>query len=297
MAAPRWITASNAFRRLKSPRPPPSNDFLSHHRSCASTEKMALLEAKCLTTSNYDSLPSIRSVCPKCSKKRLLYCYSPTCLSSMAPAGVIPTVSLPIQLVVVHHREEDLSRSTAVHAKVIAPDSTTFLADEHGTPTDPVPAFDSESTVALFPSEHAKTLKELDPETLAKIKSVVLVEGTWVKANAAVTRANISNLVHVKLNQYETCFWRYQRKNQQNDHMLSSIEAIYYFFKEFMEATKGEYDGSCDNLLYLFAWQRSLVEANHADDAHDNGRVLRIKRKKDSQHDDDSRSEKKQQQA
>jgi DTW domain-containing protein YfiP len=197
----------------------------------------------------------------------------------MAP-GVIPSISLPLQLIVVHHREEDLSRSTAVHAKVIAPNSTSFMVDEHGSPTDPVPPFDPETTVALFPSPAAKTMKELGKDALANIKSVVLVEGTWVKAHAAVQRANISNLTHIKLNEYETSFWRYQKKGQQNDSMLSSIEAIYYFFKEYLEVMHaGEYDGSCDNLLYLFAWQRSLVVANHANDKHANTKVIRLKRK------------------
>jgi hypothetical protein len=44
---------------------------------------------------------------------------------------------------------------------------------------------------------------------------------------------------------------------------LATIEAIYYFFNEFILAREGKYDGECDNLLYFFVQQYQLIQAHY----------------------------------
>lgn len=153
----------------------------------------------------------------------------------------------------VHHRQEKLSKSSAVHAKVIAPENVLFHHDDRNLPPSKIEL--SEETLLLFPSPSAKTLAEIGVDELAKFKRVAVIDGTWVKATAAVNRiSNLDRLTHVRLNEYQTMFWRFQKIGQHERSFLSSIEAIYYFYKEhFAIMNPGmEYDGRFDNLLYFF---------------------------------------------
>jgi DTW domain-containing protein YfiP len=145
-----------------------------------------------------------------------------------------------------------------VHAKVLAPECVDFYYDDR---VSDMPVFSAEDTLALFPSEHASTCEQLGKDKLRKFKRIVVIEGTWVKAAAAVKRANVEHLQHVRLKDYETSFWRYQRKGKEKDtSKLSSIEAIYYFYKEYIEIVEGSYDGRVDDLLYIFKGMKKLIE-------------------------------------
>ena len=64
---------------------------------------------------------------------------------------------------------------------------------------------------------------------------------------------------HVKIQEHETLFWRYQDGG--NDH-LATIEAIYWFFRDFHSAYEPsiEYDGRYDNLLFYFRHQYELIQ-------------------------------------
>jgi hypothetical protein len=200
---------------------------------------------------------STRTLCLGCGKTRKLYCYSPECLSALSPSS-LPVLSLPIRLAVAHHREELLAKSTALHAKVLAPLDVDFYYDDR---VSQVPLFSAEDTLALFPSPGAVTCRELGREGLARFTRVVVVEGTWVKARAAVKRARVEHLVHVKLSDYQTMFWREQFRGRDRDKTrLSSIEAIYYFYKEYLEVMEGEYDGRLDELLCIFLGMKQRVD-------------------------------------
>jgi DTW domain-containing protein YfiP len=162
----------------------------------------------------------------------------------------------------VQHREEKLSKCTSVHAKILAPASTVFVLGD-----DPVPDLDSDSTLVLFPGPEAKTLVELAqvPGLLDRVERLVVVECTWVKAKAAVERARVKELglVQVRLEEYQTQYWRQQRKHAPRDESkLSSIEAIYYFYVEWITLRNGKYSGEVDALLFLFNAARQMYIGN-----------------------------------
>ena len=56
----------------------------------------------------------------------------------------------------------------------------------------------------------------------------------------------------------ETTFWRYQEVGKSN---LATVEALYYFMKDYAEVMLGggedKYDGRFDDLLYFYAFKYS----------------------------------------
>jgi hypothetical protein len=57
----------------------------------------------------------------------------------------------------------------------------------------------------------------------------------------------------------KTHFWRFQ---QVDDQHLATIEAIYYFYKEYEQAYQKE-TGSYDNLLFYYKFFYELVQSNY----------------------------------
>jgi len=67
-----------------------------------------------------------------------------------------------------------------------------------------------------------------------------------------------SGLLRVELKTRKTCFWRSQKGKP--DTYLATIEAIYYFLKDFREQCLAqEYDGEYDNLLFFYSYLHSVV--------------------------------------
>lgn len=99
---------------------------------------------------------SDRAVCPQCKTKKKYFCYK-CCRKIGTGEGTtwphlsihlgIPDVKLPLELCVVHHPAEKRSKSTAVHAKVLAPDSCNLYEFPD------FPEWDPAETLLLFPSD------------------------------------------------------------------------------------------------------------------------------------------------
>lgn len=67
-----------------------------------------------------------------------------------------------------------------------------------------------------------------------------------------------SDLLQVELKMRKTCFWRHQKGKP--DTYLATIEAIYYFLKDFHEhCLAQEYNGEYDNLLFFYSYLHSVV--------------------------------------
>ncbi|ELP83919.1 hypothetical protein EIN_311800 [Entamoeba invadens IP1] len=179
-----------------------------------------------------------RVICPICKKSMKYFCYN--CRKSLLPNA--PQMTLPIKLDIVHHPTEKTSKSTALTACVLAPQDATWVEFP-----DEIPEYDSNETLLLFPSEDAKKLSEI-PD-LKKYKRVVCIESVWDKANAVKCHKNLVNLPKAVICAESTLFWRYQHLSDAN---LSTIEAIYYFYRDYYLATIGNYTGQCDDLLYYF---------------------------------------------
>lgn len=189
-----------------------------------------------------------RGECPRCGASRKYFCY--TCFSPLTtdPAHRVH-LTLPIVCDVIHYRTELLSKSTAVHAKVIAPETVQF----HEFPSETLYEWNPDDAVLLFPSEDAINVEDLDFD---KIKHVVFVECQWSNAKRILKDPRVSKLKHVRIRNYETRFWRWQNVGNEG---LATIEAIYYFYREYLSA-KTDYEGQVDNLLYFFAFYYTLVQ-------------------------------------
>lgn len=65
-------------------------------------------------------------------------------------------------------------------------------------------------------------------------------------------------LLRVELKTRKTCFWRHQRGSP--DTYLATIEAIYYFLKDYHTlCLQKEYSGEYDNLLFFFSYLHKLI--------------------------------------
>lgn len=65
-------------------------------------------------------------------------------------------------------------------------------------------------------------------------------------------------ILRVELKTRKTCFWRSQRGKP--DTYLATIEAIYYFLKDFHKhCLAQEYNGEYDNLLFFYSYLHSVV--------------------------------------
>jgi len=207
-----------------------------------------------------DAAAAADRTCPQCgnaSNNNRVYCYA--CLVPVRGVALPPRVRLPVKLDVVRHPSEKRAKSTALHAQVLcgAEDVRTVEMDAVAS----LGALDPASTVLLFPSRSSVTLDELP--NLRHVKRVVVVDSTWGSTGAVLRLPQLQGLPHVRLkDSNKTSFWRYQLKGE--DH-LATIEAIYFFYREWFEAAeRTEYDGRFDDLLHIFAAMLEVIQAHKA---------------------------------
>uniref|UniRef100_A0A1A8LTB8 tRNA-uridine aminocarboxypropyltransferase 1 n=1 Tax=Nothobranchius pienaari TaxID=704102 RepID=A0A1A8LTB8_9TELE len=241
-----------------------------------------------------------RVICSKCGGSRMFFCY--TCCS-LVGVGVqdIPITKLPLKIDIIKHPNETDGKSTAVHAKILAPNDVTIY-------TYPcIPEFEREKVVLVFPGPQAvsvqdmlrclrdrsnsrsqnhfdepcpKKLKtervegathtDITPESgtpdeteslesrMSPLQRVVFIDSTWNQTNRISSDERLQGFVQVELKTRKTCFWRSQKGKP--DTYLSTIEAIYYFLKDFHQHCLSlEYKGEYDNLLFFYSYLHSVV--------------------------------------
>ena len=116
-----------------------------------------------------------RRPCPRCGKKRAVYCFD--CLTLLPGYSLPPLPRLPFRFLVLTHEKEPRSRSTGVHAAVLAPADVTlrtFYQDRKAAPGGggcgggggddadclPPALFPAGRTFLLFPTNEAATVAE-----------------------------------------------------------------------------------------------------------------------------------------
>ncbi|XP_022110278.1 DTW domain-containing protein 1-like [Acanthaster planci] len=96
-----------------------------------------------------------RTPCPECSASRKYFCYK--CYIPMPEiAGKFQTVKLPLKVDIIKHKQEVDGKSTAPHAKILAPDLVTIYT----YPTIP-PYENKEKLLLVFPYKDAIALEQL----------------------------------------------------------------------------------------------------------------------------------------
>lgn len=166
-------------------------------------------------------------------------------------------------------------KSTVIHAKLLAPHDTSFFhfdrkADENGGLE--AAGFDPAGSVVLFPSPDAKAISEID---WSQVRQLVVLDGTWQQAKAMCGCSPMLNsLPKVRLSTAnKTFFWRYQSLGP---HCLSTIEAIYYFYREHQLAVNSaEAAGGLDNLLFFYSFLYHLIQESYK---RDTGRRFHTKK-------------------
>ncbi|XP_057204313.1 tRNA-uridine aminocarboxypropyltransferase 1 [Triplophysa rosa] len=219
-----------------------------------------------------------RMKCSSCGASRMFYCYSCGALVGLDPRDV-PNVKLPVKVDIIKHPNETDGKSTAMQARLLAPQDVTIYT----YPCIPELDTSAENIVLLFPGPDAMTVEELwehfsadtcggEPrpkrlkvkeqsggaEThICPIHRVIFIDSTWNQTTRIITDERLQALPNVELKSRRTCFWRHQRGSP--DTYLATVEAVYYFLKDLHSHYLPPYEGEYDNLLFFFSFLYKLI--------------------------------------
>jgi DTW domain-containing protein YfiP len=170
-------------------------------------------------------------------------------------------------LLSIKHEQELDSKSTAIHAKLLAPCQTELHNFHKQAPASSALATrilnsPPGSFVILFPDADAVQLHELPSEELEAIQAVIVIDGTWSQAAAINRTAPFCSLRKIRIDPHlQTVFWRYQALGL---HCLSTIEAIYYFMREMARIRSSDLEATrLDDLLYFFSFFYHLIQDSY----------------------------------
>nr|XP_020645744.1 DTW domain-containing protein 1 isoform X2 [Pogona vitticeps] len=241
-----------------------------------------------------------RSSCPRCKSSRMFYCYTCYIPVETVPTGEIPVVKLPLKIDIIKHPNETDGKSTAVHAKLLAPDSVTIytypcIPDYEDTRHEIALIFPGPNSVAIndIPRSLQKKCQgqvscDEEDESLTEpaLKNARLEPGTDRNLDAADWHSGgktgpLSKIVFIDSTWNQTKkiitderlqgLLQIELKSRKTcfwrhqkgkpDTYLSTIEAIYYFLVDYhKEVLKEKYDGQYDNLLFFFAFMYRLIK-------------------------------------
>ncbi|DAZ97035.1 TPA: hypothetical protein N0F65_012904 [Lagenidium giganteum] len=189
------------------------------------------------------------------------------------PAGVtVPAMKLPLNVHV--YFQDKIRKSTAPHAKVLAPQDTEVIMFPPEDPEkQPLPTYSAEDTFVVYPTNQSETLPTMAVDDLKKMKTLVFIDCPWQKAPAIMSDASLAHLRCVKLAKppAESKFWRY---HQAGAGCVSTIEAIQLMLQEYVEAMKqhelplreGAEETNLDDLLFFFHLLYSTITERYESD-------------------------------
>ncbi|XP_059143870.1 tRNA-uridine aminocarboxypropyltransferase 1-like isoform X2 [Physella acuta] len=92
-------------------------------------------------------------------------------------------------------------------------------------------------------------------------EKVVFIDSTWNQTNNIVNDERLKKLRKIELRSRNTHFWRSQDGIPRS--YLSTIEAIYYFLKDFhLLFIDSDYNHEYDNLLFFFCFMYQKIQSN-----------------------------------
>lgn len=117
-----------------------------------------------------------RLPCTSCQRSYKFYC--PKC---NIPLGVpedvtVPSLRLPLQVHVWF--QDKIKKSTAPHAKVLAPQDVEIIPYP-AAKGDALPTYTCENAVVVYPSFEAETLEQISPEELREIRTMIFIDCPW----------------------------------------------------------------------------------------------------------------------
>ncbi|XP_035508490.1 tRNA-uridine aminocarboxypropyltransferase 1 [Morone saxatilis] len=95
-----------------------------------------------------------RLKCSKCGGSRMFFCYTCCSLVGVTPQE-IPLIRLPVKIDIIKHPNETDGKSTAIHAKILAPSDVTIY-------TYPcIPDYEKDKVVLVFPGPAAVSVLDM----------------------------------------------------------------------------------------------------------------------------------------
>ncbi|KAM8780397.1 tRNA-uridine aminocarboxypropyltransferase 1 [Rhynchonycteris naso] len=245
-----------------------------------------------------------RSKCLKCGGSRMFYCYTCYIPVENVPIELIPLVKLPLEIDIIKHPNETDGKSTAVHAKLLAPE----FVNIYTYPCIPEYEEKDHEVVLVFPGPKSVSIKDISfhlqkriqnnvrvknddsdkPSVKRKkteeqdlsdskgkestLKKIIFIDSTWNQTNKIFTDERLRGLLQVELKTRRTCFWRHQKGKP--DTFLSTIEAIYYFLVDYhTDVLKEKYKGQYDNLLFFYSFMYQLIKNAKCSGDNETGKI------------------------
>lgn len=143
-----------------------------------------------------------------------------------------------MELAIIHHKTENIAKSSAIPLKFLCTPSPEIIPFPFPMPC----SLDNlANTYFLYPHKNAVTLSEMSQEKRQDISRIVAIDCTWRQTkplmDGLIDRYGEEKLKFIKLDNYESVFWRF---NQHGKTCLSTAEAIHYFYKEHQQAQGGD---------------------------------------------------------
>uniref|UniRef100_A0A8C6GIQ8 tRNA-uridine aminocarboxypropyltransferase 1 n=1 Tax=Mus spicilegus TaxID=10103 RepID=A0A8C6GIQ8_MUSSI len=108
-----------------------------------------------------------RSRCRQCGGSRMFYCYTCCVPVGNVPTEQIPCVQLPLKIDIIKHPNETDGKSTAVHAKLLAPDSVNIYT----YPCIPEYEGKDHEVVLVFPGPQSISIEDVSFHLQKRIES------------------------------------------------------------------------------------------------------------------------------
>lgn len=179
-----------------------------------------------------------RSKCLKCGGSRMFYCYTCYVPVENVPVEQIPHVKLPLKIDIIKHPNETDGKSTAVHAKLLAPE----FVNIYTYPCIPEYEEKDHEVALVFPGPKSVSVKDisfhlqkksqnsirgknddLDKPSIKRkkteepdlndskckdttLKKIVFIDSTWNQTNKIFTDERLQGLLQVELKTRKTCF-------------------------------------------------------------------------------------------
>ncbi|XP_003928915.1 tRNA-uridine aminocarboxypropyltransferase 1 [Saimiri boliviensis] len=249
-----------------------------------------------------------RSKCLKCGGSRMFYCYTCYVPVENVPIEQIPVVKLPLKIDIIKHPNETDGKSTAIHAKLLAPE----FVNIYTYPCIPEYEEKDHEVALVFPGPQSISIKDIsfhlqkriqnnvrgkndDPDKPSfkrkraeehefcdlndskckgtTLKKIIFIDSTWNQTNKIITDERLQGLLQVELKTRKTCFWRHQKGKP--DTFLSTIEAIYYFLVDYhTDILKEKYRGQYDNLLFFYSFMYQLIKNAKCSGDKETGKLI-----------------------
>ncbi|XP_064221723.1 tRNA-uridine aminocarboxypropyltransferase 1 isoform X1 [Aotus nancymaae] len=249
-----------------------------------------------------------RSKCLKCGGSRMFYCYTCYVPVENVPIEQIPLVKLPLKIDIIKHPNETDGKSTAIHAKLLAPE----FVNIYTYPCVPEYEEKDHEVALVFPGPQSISVKDisfhlqkriqnnvrgknddLDKPSFKRkraeehefcdlndskckgttLKKIIFIDSTWNQTNKIITDERLQGLLQVELKTRKTCFWRHQKGKP--DTFLSTIEAIYYFLVDYhTDILKEKYRGQYDNLLFFYSFMYQLIKNAKCSGDKETGKLI-----------------------